>query len=124
MIQPKIQEVYVPTDNYTLYTVKVDFGFDVVVDKKELITFTPEEFEQFKREFGKELLEKAADNAKLLQFYFLKCEDPDLYYKYEDEENSYIHRDTYGIILGLDTVEVDKESITSTLDDYLLNNKI
>jgi hypothetical protein len=100
MIQPKIQEVYVPTDNYTLYTVKVDFGFDVVVDKKELITFTPEEFEQFKREFGKELLEKAADNANILT---------------QDE------CPTKSI---QDFTWIDKESITSTLDDYLLNNKI
>ena len=50
MIQPKIQTVYLQTENYTVYTVKEDFGFDVIVDKKELITFTSEEFEDYKRE--------------------------------------------------------------------------
>jgi hypothetical protein len=97
MIQPKIQTVYVPTDNYTLYTVKVDFGFDVVVDKKELVTFTPEKFEQFKREFGKELLEKAVDNVN-------------------------VDIDEFGNVTGYD--DKMKQSITSVLDNFLENNKL
>ena len=98
MIQPKIQEVYIPTDNYTLYTLKVDFGFDVVVDKKELVTFTPEEFEQFKREFGKELLNEVSKNC-----------------------SCWIYNEANG---ESETYPIDLEEILPALDDYLLNNKI
>jgi len=119
MIQPKIEKVYKDIKEQFL----LDFD-PTAIEEHEGYFFTPEEFEQFKREFGKELLEKAANNAKLLKFYVLKAEDPEFYYKNEDDEDSYIHRDTNGTILGLDTVEVNKESIISVLDEYLLNNKL
>jgi len=104
MIQPKIQEVYIPNkDEYN-----EDFSRHILCDNQgsyienldsiKLITFTIEEFEQFKREFGKELLEKAAENARAEHVY---C--------YEQRTGE---------------IEVDKESITSVLDDYLLNNKL
>jgi DNA helicase HerA-like ATPase len=129
MIQPKIQTIYIPVNpgditKYPKCTLADIRGKDQFLSEQKLITFTPEEFETFKREFGKELLEKAAENAKLHKSYFLKAEDPEFYYKYEDDEDSYIHRDTNGTILGLDTLEVNKESITSVLDNYLLNNKL
>ena len=53
------------------------------------------QLEDNQREFGKWLLELAADNAKLLPF-----------------NGDY------------DVHETDKSSITSVLDDYLLNNKL
>ena len=90
MIQPKIQEVLTheqPNDNYVIVHLE-----ESKLYLQKACTFTPEEFETFKREFGKELLEKAADNAET------DCE-------YESHT-------------------VDKESITSVLDEYLLNNKI
>lgn len=130
MIQPKIQEVYIPTlvtednipkeevftkgkwdgfgnvkkrtyaDGYSTYNKNsggLVGGTTHFLKPQQLITFTPEEFETFKREFGKELLEKAADNVKII--------------------------DVYSYIKGYEK-SIDKESITSVLDDYLLNNKI
>jgi len=125
MIQPKIQEVYNSINNlekrakHNAFEFSIDYkpweenlcykkyaeygyekgyikGFEDF--KKENITFKPEKFEQFKREFGKELLEKAAENARAEHVY---C---------------------YGQQTG--EIEIDKESILNTLDDYLLNNKI
>jgi hypothetical protein len=119
MIQPKIQEVYLPTKDYTEFTVKVDFGFDVVVDKKELITFTPEEFEQFKREFGKELLEKAADNATSTKLF--KHTRTVGYRNLKDEDDNIIGKP---VPIKEYFYDVNKQSITEVLDDYLLNNKI
>jgi hypothetical protein len=61
MIQPKIQEVYVPA------TVIDKLGHDYLgyarkmVFPEILVTFTPEEFEQFKREFGKDTLKELFD---------------------------------------------------------------
>jgi len=117
MIQPKIQEVVLPIrevldsniinyiekrftevvpKDYIIRELKKDF------EPTKLVTFTPEEFETFKREFGKELLEKAAENAKTksIENYISKYDN----YEYHDV--------------------VDKKSITSVLNDYLLNNKI
>lgn len=110
MIQPKIQEVadkrhkeysaylntlerneiggvisYLPKENWLL---------------KNYITFTPEEFETFKREFGGKLLEKAADNAEITT---------------QDECPTKSIQDYSW---------VNKESITSVLDEYLKENKI
>lgn len=73
---------------------------------QQLITFTPEEFETFKREFGKDLLKKAADNAKL-GYDRVLWDDP------KEGEDAYMN-----------ITKVDKESILNTLDEYLLNNKI
>jgi hypothetical protein len=105
MIQPKIQTVYLPTsDNTDLVVGTIDkydyyksFQKERNVEEVQLITFTPEEFEQFKREFGGKLLEKAADNV-----------DVDI--------------DEFGNITGYD--DKMKKSILNTLDDYLLNNKL
>lgn len=115
MIQPKIQEVYVTT------TIVHKLGHDYlgyakkIVFPETLITFTPEEFEQFKREFGKELLEKAAENAKLESREYkpyrgeiLKTEDMGQEVNLEER-----------IYLG-----INKESITGVLDKFLENNKI
>jgi hypothetical protein len=107
MIQPKIQTVYVPTNkssNLKVGTIEREFYEEFIlidtVESQELITFTPQEFETFKREFGIELLEKAADNA------------------YVDNNHQ------QGCSWDSDDFEVNKESITSVLDDYLLNNKL
>jgi hypothetical protein len=71
----------------------------ILDDKNHLYSHNAEylikQLEENQREFGKELLEKAADNAKLLPF-----------------NGDY------------DVHEIDKYSITSVLDDYLLKNKI
>jgi hypothetical protein len=98
MIQPKIQEVLTheqPNDNYVIVHLE-----ESKLYLQKACTFTPEEFETFKREFGKELLEKAADNA------------------YVDNNHQ------QGCSWDSDDFEVNKESITSVLDEYLLNNKI
>ena len=83
MIQPKIQEVYAYNGVHTI--------------RQKGFFFSPSEFEQFKREFGKELLEKAAENVN-------------------------VDIDEFGNVTGYD--DKMKQSITSVLDDYLLNNKI
>jgi len=64
MIQPKIQEVFIPATvidrldhDYLGYAKKIVFPHDVYV-------FTPEEFEAFKREFGKELLISSAKEGE------------------------------------------------------------
>lgn len=91
MIQPKIQYTYLDPSLYDverLTLINIERGY----------FFTPEEFETFKREFGKELLEKAANNA-----------DGDIV-----DDTNYSN----GRII------INKESITSILDEYLLNNKI
>ena len=89
MIQPKIQEVFIRIEDDTEESIPIEKMFNGYF-------FTPEEFEQFKREFGSALLEKAAENAKL----------------------------EWVTIPKSDEVEVNKESIIFVLDDYLLNNKI
>ena len=121
MIQPKIQEVLLPikevldnniinhiekrfTDFATTHYIVRELNKDFKSTK--LITFTPEEFETFKREFGKELLEKAADNAKL-GYDKVLWDDP------KEGDDAYMN-----------IPKVDKESILNTLDEHLLNNKI
>jgi hypothetical protein len=103
MIQPKIQEVLTheqPNDNYVIVHLE-----ESKLYLQKACTFTPEEFETFKREFGKELLELAADNATTREDFS----------EYSD----------FGFLRNVPNgIEVDKESITSVLDDYLLNNKI
>ncbi len=100
MIQPKIQEVYTEVDIFSKTQIEDCVELSGYFKEESLITFKPEEFEQFKREFGKELLEKAADNAKAVYFF-----------------NNYNEATTEG-------VEVNKESITGVLDEFLENNKI
>ena len=117
MVQPKQKEILSPTgealDSNVINHIDKRFSDaapkDYIVRElnKEfkstsLITFTPEEFEIFKREFGKELLELAANKAKTK-----------IRYEYISKYDNY---ETYEII--------DRESITFVLDDYLLNNKI
>jgi len=105
MIQPKIQTVYLPTsDNTDLVVGTIDkydyyksFQKERNVEEVQLITFTPEKFEQFKREFGKELLEKAVDNVN-------------------------VDIDEFGNVTGYD--DKMKQSITSVLDNFLENNKL
>jgi hypothetical protein len=92
MIQPKIQEVYREIDIFSKTQMEDCVELSGYFKEESLITFTSEEFETFKREFGKELLEKAADNAET------DCE--------------------------FESHTVNKESITSVLDDYLKENKI
>lgn len=123
MIQPKIQEVYVTTTivhklghDYLRYAKKIVFP-------ETLITFTPEEFEQFKREFGKELLEKASQGAKII----IK-DDYSEDYKIVEEEtvryNSSGVSNVYPDDCTKHTIKIDKESITGVLDKFLENNKI
>jgi hypothetical protein len=115
MIQPKIQEVHIQRNKeYLAYLNTLerneDGGIISYLPKDEWvlrnhIIFTPEEFEQFKREFGKELLELAADKATTREDFS----------EYSD----------FGFLRNVPNgIEVNKESITSVLDDYLLNNKI
>lgn len=107
MIQPKIQKVYLPVKSDELSICVLDKNGewkyqDIDVIKKELITFTPEEFEQFKREFGKELLEKAAENVYL--------------------QNGKIWNEFSEMYIP--SMEINKKSITGVLDEFLKNNKI
>ena len=90
MIQPKIQEVYAYNGVHTI--------------RQKGFFFSPSEFEQFKREFGKELLENVIKNVTT------KCLNQDV------TGSSCCSECEYHI--------VNKESILNTLDDYLLNNKI
>jgi len=107
MIQPKIKEVLTheqPNDNYVI----VHLGESKLYLQKAC-TFTPEEFETFKREFGKELLELASKNAKT------KDEGEMVYNHFnEGDDDPYFES----------KLVVDKKSITSVLDDYLKENKI
>mgnify|MGYP003554036466 CR=1 FL=1 len=96
MIQPKIQEVYTEIDIFSKTQMEDCVELSGYFKEDSLVTFTPEEFETFKREFGKELLKLAAENASTI------CDNE----AFEDG------------------CWVDKESITETLDEYLLNNKI
>jgi hypothetical protein len=70
MIQPKIQEVYIPTKKYiTSYSIIEGDNISEFASGKFIsnvfneyrIIFTPEEFEQFKREFGKDTLKELFD---------------------------------------------------------------
>jgi hypothetical protein len=117
MIQPKIQEVLTheqPNDNYVI----VHLGESKLYLQKAC-TFTPEEFETFKREFGKELLEKAADNAKMKV-------QPSEMEEWEIVPDEITREDVDDEESGCEDffITINKESITSVLDDYLLNNKI
>jgi len=103
MIQPKIQQVYTEVDIFSKTQMEdcVDVELSGYFKEEKLVTFTPEEFEQFKREFGKELLEKAAENAKL-GYDRVLWDDP------KEGDDAYMN-----------IPKVDKESIINTLDDYL-----
>ena len=100
MIQPKIQEVYTEVDIFSKIKTEDCVELSGYFKEESLITFTPEEFEAFKKEFGGKLLEKAAENAKIY--------DDGMYWEGE----------------WICNYQPNKESITSVLDDYLLNNKI
>ena len=81
----------------------------ILDDKNHLYShnadFLIKQLEDNQREFGKELLELAADNATTREDFS----------EYSD----------FGFLRNVPNgIEVDKESITSVLDDYLLNNKI
>lgn len=117
MIQPKIQTIFIPINpgNITKYpkcTLADIRGEDQFLSEQELITFTPEEFETFKREFGKELLEKAADNAEFIVN------------NWHMGDNSSKEEEFYDSSSDKNTIRINKESITSVLDDYLKENKI
>lgn len=107
MIQPKIQTVYTEIDISSKKQIEDCVELSGYFKEESLITFTPEEFETFKREFGKELLEKAADNSKLY-IHHTKTSD-----KFD------IDKEYYDGYQGVD-IKVDKESITSVLDEYLI----
>ncbi len=106
MIQPKIQEIFIPTSKDTGIVVRENGTFIVAVERKSLITFIPEEFETFKREFGKELLKKAAGNANMFSM------------------DDYTHETVKNINCEKGFYQIDKQSITKTLDSYLEQNKI
>lgn len=78
MIQPKIQEVYFPVKSDELSICALDKNGewkyqDIDVIKKELITFTPQEFEEYKREFGSKLLEKVIGNIEYEDIPYTNC---------------------------------------------------
>jgi hypothetical protein len=60
MIQPKIQQVYTEVDIFSKTQMEdcVDVELSGYFKEEKLVTFTPEEFEQFKREFGKDTLKE------------------------------------------------------------------
>jgi hypothetical protein len=96
MIQPKIQEVLTheqPNDNYVIVHLE-----ESKLYLQKACTFTPEEFETFKREFGKELLNEVSKNC-----------------------SCWIYNEANG---ESETYPIDLEEILPALDDYLLNNKI
>jgi len=78
----------------------------ILDDKNHLYThnanYLIKQLEDNQIEFGKKLLEKAAENVYL--------------------QNGKIWNE--GSQMYIPSVEINKESITSVLDDYLLNNKI
>jgi hypothetical protein len=106
MIQPKIQEVYTEVDIFSKTQMEDCVELSGYFKEEKLVTFTPEEFEQFKREFGKELLELAANKAQL-GYDRVLWDDP------KEGDAAYMN-----------VSKVNKESITSVLDDYLKENKI
>lgn len=103
MIQPKIQIVLIPVESseFSICS-KNDYGEwkyqDIDVIEKELITFTPKDFEQFKREFGKELLEKVCDSYSVEIF---------------NEANGEV-----------ENYPIDFKSVISVLNEFLENNKL
>lgn len=108
MIQPKIQEIEdIRYKEYLAYLNGLERNKDGGVISylpkenwllQNYITFTPEEFEQFKREFGKELLNEVSKNC-----------------------SCWIYNEANG---ENETYPIDLEEILPALDDYLLNNKI
>lgn len=93
MIQPKIEKVY--------KNIKEEFVLDfdpTAIEQHDGYFFTPQEFEQFKREFGKGLLNEVSKNC-----------------------SCWIYNEANG---ESETYPIDLEEILPALDDYLLNNKI
>jgi len=109
MIQPKIQEVFIRIEDDTEESIPIEKMVNGYF-------FTPEEFEQFKKEFSKELLEKASENA-LIAYFNEDNEYVESQQEYKHYNRSLDEKEEF-------TINIDKESITATLDDYLLNNKI
>jgi len=125
MIQPKIQEVYIPSSNgnsrysYELTTSSGVLKGKTHLQREYLITFTPEEFEQFKRELCKKLLEKAAENAKMKV-------QPSEMEEWEIVPNEITRKDVDDEESGCEnfSITINKKSITGVLDEFLENNKI
>lgn len=96
MIQPKIQTIFIPSEMSQVIDDLIITPNGTKLSGKKRYVFTPEEFEAFKREFGKGLLKKAADNARL--------------------KNIDLSTDILTI--------VDKENITETLEPFLEQHKL
>jgi hypothetical protein len=80
------------------------------------------QLEDNQREFGKWLLQKAADNVKLIEKYTKTYNS-----NFSNESKSLFsvnYTDGDGETYGATEIDIDKESILNTLDDYLLNNKL
>lgn len=76
-----------------------NFSLNDILQQKQLITFTPREFNQFLEDFGKELLQKAAENSKMTGI-------------------------AYGNDTSISDYEVDKNSILEVLPKVLEKYKI
>lgn len=100
MIQPKIQTVYTEIDIFSKTQMEdcVDLELSGYFKEESLVTFTPQEFEDYKREFGKELLNEVSKNCSCW-----------IYNEANGEEETY---------------PIDLEEILPALDDYLKENKI
>ncbi len=111
MIQPKMQEVWFPPidDDLDLKYLMYHTYEPRILHLERKIVFSEEEFEQFKREFGRELLEKAAENAKTKDV-------GEMVYNYFNEGND----DPY----WESKLVVNKKTITDILDDFLKENKL
>lgn len=93
------------------------------LEEQQLITFTPEEFNQFLEDYGKELLDEAAENAKVKQEYLDKITDEKI-----NPEDTFIGVSIQSDIGYEDCVPVEytvyKDSITEILPKILEKWKI
>jgi len=96
MNKPELKTVYIPVNEYKDYTVsyKMEEGACDYVNKQQLITFTPEEYNNHIKDIIKETLDNAADNA-IAEPFFMEGE----------------------IAYMSDRSPVNKESITNTLEN-------
>jgi len=118
MNKPELKTVYIPVNEYKDYTVsyKMEEGACDYVNKQQLITFTPEEYNNHIKDIIKETLDNAVDKGKiLLKDYY--SED----YKLVESEvvmyNSIGVNNVYPEDCNKYTVSINKESITNTLEE-------
>lgn len=109
MLEKKISLEEIFDNNFNCYTNFEDRG-----NYNDEPAISKDKFKELCIDFGKQVLELAAKNAKISHNFYKKDEN---YKKYYEFEGIYSERyDIYGDSYGIDVFDVDKQSILNTIN--------